>query len=122
VAEAIDRAPGDALDLHGYADLEPVVRAIITHELGGMPYSRITIDEGLRRAGVVRPVETVRDAATTMTGQGAVTVATATAAAAAASPVLAAVAGMPPATAIALILAVTVGALAWVLLQRRARG
>lgn len=40
------------LDLHRYDDLRPLVEAVIKHELGGMPYSRVVIDEGLTLAGV----------------------------------------------------------------------
>lgn len=53
VAQMTGRDPGETLDLHRYEDVEPLVRAIITHELGGQPYSQATIDAGLRLAGVV---------------------------------------------------------------------
>jgi hypothetical protein len=53
VARRMDRHPRAALDLHAYADLRPLVEAIIHHEIGGMPYDRATIDAGLRLAGVV---------------------------------------------------------------------
>ncbi|NMJ41810.1 structural protein [Roseomonas sp. JC162] len=53
VARRMDRHPRAGLDLHSYADLRPLVEAVIQHELGGMPYDRATIDAGLRLAGVV---------------------------------------------------------------------
>jgi hypothetical protein len=48
-------APDAPLDLHTYEDLRPLVEAIITHELGGNPYDAVTIDAGLRLAGVRKP-------------------------------------------------------------------
>lgn len=55
VANAVG-VPADAeIDVHTYADLEPLVRAIIKHENGSQPYAQSVIDEGLRRAGVIRP-------------------------------------------------------------------
>jgi hypothetical protein len=44
--------PDEIIDLHTYADLRPMVEAIIKHEIGGMPYTRATIDEALTIAGV----------------------------------------------------------------------
>ncbi|HLR78399.1 MAG TPA: hypothetical protein VK062_05040, partial [Burkholderiaceae bacterium] len=53
----------EPLDLHNYDDLEPIVQAIIRHENGSGPrksvnswYDQDTIDEGLRMAGVRKPV------------------------------------------------------------------
>lgn len=48
-------APGALLDLHSYAHLAPLVKAIITHENGRNVYSDATIDNGLFRAGVKPP-------------------------------------------------------------------
>lgn len=53
VARLTGRHPRAELDLHRYADLRPLVEAIIVHELGGNPYDAATIDAGLRLAGVV---------------------------------------------------------------------
>jgi hypothetical protein len=53
VARQMGRDPRATLDLHRHEDLRPLVEAIITHELGGNPYSGATIDAGLRLAGVV---------------------------------------------------------------------
>lgn len=121
VSTLTGRGPDDVLDLHTHADLRPLVVAIITHELGGQPYPDSVIDEGLRLAGVPRPVETVRDAAGTGTGKGAITVGAAAAAAAAAAPALEAMSKMPAWTGVALVVAVAAVAVAWVLTQRRER-
>jgi hypothetical protein len=43
------------LDLHSYAHLAPLVKAIITHENGRCVYSQAQIDEGLLKAGVQPP-------------------------------------------------------------------
>lgn len=55
--KAVDRAHPKSrsalLDMQDYADIEPLVKAIITHEIGGQPYKQATIDEALRLAGVV---------------------------------------------------------------------
>ncbi|WP_170979266.1 structural protein [Roseomonas sp. HF4] len=53
VARRMGRHPREALDLHRYKDLRPLVEAIIHHELGGNPYDRRRIDAGLRLAGIV---------------------------------------------------------------------
>lgn len=55
VARRMNRHPRAELDLHGHADLRPLVEAIIAHELGGNPYGAATIEAGLRLAGVVPP-------------------------------------------------------------------
>lgn len=44
----------ERLDLHEYVHMMPLVEAIILHENGKQPYSRATIDEGLKRAGIIR--------------------------------------------------------------------
>jgi len=118
VAHLTGRSPDAQLDLHTYADLRPLVAAIITHELGGNPYDDATIDRGMEMAGVPRPVETVRAAAGTGTGQGAITVGAAAAAAATAAPALQAVASMPQWVGVALVLAVAAVAVAVVLTRR----
>lgn len=52
VSQRMGRHSRAELDLHRHADLRPLVEAIITHELGGNPYDRATIEAGLRLAGV----------------------------------------------------------------------
>lgn len=121
VAKAIGKGPDELLDLHKYEDLLPLVWAVIRHELGGQPYSAETINDGLRLAGVPRPVETVAEAAATSTGRGAMTVGAAAAAAAAIEPALSAVARMPQWTGVALVAAVAVAAIVYVLMQRRSK-
>lgn len=59
VARRTGFGPDAALDLHGWTHLRPLVEAIIVHELGGNPYAAATIDEGLRLAGVARPVNSI---------------------------------------------------------------
>lgn len=60
VAQAIGIGPDDRLDVHTYAHMEPLVRAIIRHENGdptafgrGRWYAQWEIDEGLHRVGVI---------------------------------------------------------------------
>lgn len=53
VAAQTGFGPNDVLDLHTWDDMRPLVEAIIIHELGGMPYTKAQIDEGLRLAGLV---------------------------------------------------------------------
>lgn len=119
VCKMMDRAADDRLDLHTYADLAPLVRAIITHELGGQPYDQAVIDEGLRRAGVVRPVATMTEAAGTGTGRGAINVAAAASAAAAGAPAITALGGLPQWTGVALVVAAAVLAAVWIIAHRR---
>lgn len=52
-------APDAVLDLHTYAHLAPLLKAIITHENGRNVYSDATIDDGLFRAGVKPPGKVV---------------------------------------------------------------
>jgi len=126
VARRMDRHPRAMLDLHSYADLRPLVEAIIHHELGGMPYDRATIDAGLRLAGVVPTgpgavarTGTARAAAgTAAAGTAAVAVVQPLAEAAAqAAPALAALRELSPLVAVALILAVA----GWFIWQRARR-
>lgn len=55
VARAAGVDDDDVIDLHSYAVLEPMIRAITLQENGQQPYAQDVIDEGLRRAGVVKP-------------------------------------------------------------------
>ncbi|WP_439598009.1 structural protein [Falsiroseomonas sp.] len=122
VAAALGVAPEAEIDLHRYEVMRPLVEAIIRHELGGQPYAAAVIDEGLRRAGVVRPVATVLEAAATGTGRGATSVATAVAVAAPAASVISSLGGLPQWTGVALIVAVAVVALSVILTRRKDRG
>lgn len=45
----------DRVDVASYAHMRPLVEAIIRVEIAGNPYDDAVIDEGLRRAGIVRP-------------------------------------------------------------------
>ena len=119
VARKIGVSERDTLDLHTYAHMRPLVDAIITHELGGQPYSDAVLDEGLRRAGIVRPVHTVREAAATGTGRGAGAVAAAVVAAAPAAPLVSSIGALPQWTGVALIVAVALIALAGILTKRK---
>jgi hypothetical protein len=49
----------DYIDVAEYGVAVRLIPAIINHELGGMPYTREQIDEGLRLAGISRPVAPV---------------------------------------------------------------
>jgi hypothetical protein len=121
VAHAMNRGPDEELDLHTYADLRPLVQAIIAHELGGQPYSADVIDEGLRLAGVPKPVTTAGEAARTQTGKGAITVAAAASAAATAAPALQSLGSLPQWVGVALVLAVAAVAVAYVLSKRKGK-
>lgn len=65
--EAVDlghpKSAWDVLDMHRYEDIEPLVKGIIRHELGGQPYDQSTIDLGLLLAGIEKPLDAVEDAA-----------------------------------------------------------
>ncbi len=106
------------VDTHKYEDLRPLVEAIITHELGGQPYDARVIDDGLRLAGVPKPVTTPGEAARTQTGTGALTVAAAASAAATAAPVVQSLGSLPQWVGVALVLAVAAVAVAYVLAKR----
>ncbi|MFW8532687.1 hypothetical protein ACOICZ_28755, partial [Klebsiella pneumoniae] len=67
VSKAVGVAPDMIIDLHDYNTMRPLVEAIIRHENGRGPlktlnswYSAEVIDEGMRRAGVVKPVTAVK--------------------------------------------------------------
>jgi hypothetical protein len=122
VARAMKVESGDyILDIHEYEDLRPLVEAIITHELGGQPYPASVIDEGLRMAGVPKPITSAGEAAKTNTGKGAITVAAAASAAATAAPAMQSLASLPQWVGVALVVAVAAVAVAYVLTQRAKR-
>ena len=119
VAARTGFGPDTPLDLHLWTQLRPLVEAIIHHELGSNPYAAATIDEGLRLAGVARPVNSIADAARTGTGQGALTVGAVATAAATAAPAVQALGALPPWVGVALVVAAAVVAVAVVLAGRR---
>lgn len=66
------------IDLHDYNTMRPLVEAIIRHENGRGPlktlnswYSAEVIDEGMRRAGVVKPVTAMKAVPVTKETAGA---------------------------------------------------
>ena len=107
------------VDTHKYEDMRPLTEAIITHELGGQPYASSVIDEGLRLAGIPKPVTTTGEAASTQTGRGAITVAAAASAAATAAPVVQSLGALPQWVGVALVLAVAAVAVVYVLSKRK---
>lgn len=113
---------GLPLELQTYAHLRPLVEAIIKHELGGNPYDAATIDAGLRLAGVPRPVDTMRQAAATPVGRGAIEAAGVTGAVAVAvqaAPALTSLSGLDWRVGIAVVLAAAVAVVAVVLARRK---
>lgn len=57
VARAVGVGADAWIDVQQYRYLRPLVEAIIQHENGSQPYAADVIDEGLRLAGVVKPVD-----------------------------------------------------------------
>jgi hypothetical protein len=119
VVKATGFGPDERLDLHTYEHMEPLVKAIITHELGGQPYDQRTIDEGLRRAGITKPVTTLADAATTGTGRGAMAAGSMTTVAGIVAQVATGLQGLDWRVAAILLLVAGGMAVAWVLHGRR---
>lgn len=119
VSAAMNVLPGDTINLHTYEHLRPMVQAIISHELGGNPYSDAVLDEGLKLAGVAKPVATVSAAASTKTGIAAITVGSVSAAAAAVAPAMQVLSGLPQWVGVAAIVAAAVVAVVVVLVNRR---
>jgi hypothetical protein len=123
VCELTGRRATDILDLHSHADLRPLVEAIITHELGGNPYSASTIDQGLLLAGVPNPVHTIAQAAATPAGRATLQATGVTGAAGvlvAASPALAGLQGLDWRVGVAIVVAVGLAAAFFVLLRKKA--
>lgn len=83
VAKVLEVSPdSETLNLHDYTTLRGIVEGIIRHENGPGPlnntntwYSDGTIDEGLRRAGVVKEVQTTAAVPVTKTTSAAAGVA-----------------------------------------------
>jgi hypothetical protein len=111
------------LDVKRYSHAKPLVQAIINHECGGQPYSEAQIDAGLALFGLTpaseRVVSTVAQAAQTGTGRGAGAVAAAVTAAAPAAGVIQAMGSLPQWTGVALVVAVALVAVAYLLVNRR---
>lgn len=63
VCKSIGVKPNDAINVHEYSCMMPLVKAIIYHENGKNPYTQDVIDEGLMLAGVVQEVEEVDEEA-----------------------------------------------------------
>lgn len=109
----------EEIDMQQYKYAEPLVKAIITHELGGQPYAQGVIDEGLRRAGIVKPVTSFKEAAQTNTGVSAIQVGAVAAAAATAAPFVTALSAAPAAVGVALVVCATILAIFFVLRKRK---
>jgi hypothetical protein len=78
VAKAVGVPVDMEVSLHDYGTMRPLVEAIIRHENGRGPlksentwYSSEIIDEGLRRAGIVKAVKTVKIVPVTKESAGA---------------------------------------------------
>lgn len=113
------------LDLHTYAHMRPLVEAIIRHELGGQPYDDKTLDEGLRLAGLAKPVRTLAEAAATGTGSAAVTGIVTTSAVGVAvqtAPAIQALQGLDWRIGVALIVVVAIGVGVYLLNKRKTPG
>lgn len=72
--------PNLLLDLHTYAHLAPITKAIATHECGGWFFDDKDLEAGLRLAGVEPPVESLAQSRTIKTGLAGITLPAATAA------------------------------------------
>ena len=59
------------LDMHAYADLKPLVEAIIRHENGQQPYTAAQVDKALVLAGVEPPPKNLQHTRTVKGGQAA---------------------------------------------------
>jgi hypothetical protein len=77
------------------------------------------IDEGLRRAGIVKPVTSFKEAAQTNTGVSAIQVGAVAAAAATAAPFVTALSAAPAAVGVALVVCATVLAIFFILRKRK---
>lgn len=118
VSNRLGARPDTEINLHDFETMNKMVRAIIEFELGGQPYDDATIFEGLRRAGFVRPISTVREAAKTSTGIGAIQVGAIAAAATAAAPVITSLGALNPTVGVAVVLAAVGFAVFYVLRNR----
>lgn len=62
LARSLGVPPDRPLDLHDYAVMRPLVEAIIFQENGIQPYDALTLNEGLRLAGIQPPAQAQREA------------------------------------------------------------
>lgn len=110
------------IDVHLFRDLQPLVKAIIKHELGGQPYSDDTINAGLALMGVTAPVQTVTQAAATGTGRGVIAGAGVVGMASVATqiaPAITALNGLDWRVGALIVVVAAVGVVAWVLNNRK---
>ncbi|MGK9168040.1 structural protein [Inquilinus limosus] len=129
VARLTGFGPDAVLDLHGYAHLAPLVKAVITHENGRNIYPDSVIDDGLLRAGVQPPgravVSRAADRAKTTVAVAAGGTAVLGAAVdglqqiAPALPVVQQIAALPPAALVVAGAVAAAGLIAWLVLRRR---
>ncbi len=71
VCQLTGMAADDPLDLHSFADAEPLVRAIIHHENGQQPYGDAVINDSLKLAGIEPPAKPIAASRTVQGGTGA---------------------------------------------------
>lgn len=72
VAKAVKVRADDEIDVHQYSYMRPLVEAIAIHETGkGYKWDPKQIDEGIRRAGITKPAETVAKVPVTKETMGA---------------------------------------------------
>jgi len=113
------------IDLHSYAHVEPLVKAMIRHENGVQPYDQDTIDRGLELAGIVRPrprkltTPEARAGAVTAGGAGSLAVASLMSEAAPALPILQTLADHLPAAVLG-VAVLAAGYLGWKYFRRAA--
>jgi len=62
LARSLGVTPETPLDLHAFPVMRPLVEAIIRQENGQQPYDALTLNEGLRLAGIRPPPEAQRAA------------------------------------------------------------
>lgn len=120
VAKALGVGSLAPIDLHRWAHLRPMVQAIITHELGGNPYTAAEIDAGVQLAGVLpegaaRAAAAVRNPQAQATAAGGIAAGAAGAIAVAseAAPAIGYLQGLQWQVAVAVIAAALIGFIVW---------
>lgn len=71
VARHLGLEPGEVIDVKDYDTMKGLIVGIIAHENAGFAYPDATIEEGMRRAGMVRKVKTAPVPANASTIAGA---------------------------------------------------
>lgn len=71
VSDETGFAPDQTLNMHTYADLKPLVEAIIQHENGQQPYTGAQVDKALVLAGVEPPPKSLQRTRTVKGGKAA---------------------------------------------------